>query len=42
MQKLNNRITGNVHKTADRLVNSNPRDENIYIDHVSASGKISG
>lgn len=34
MQKFNNRFTGNVHTTADRLVNSNPRDEKLGVSDI--------
>lgn len=34
MQKFSNRFTGNVHKTADRLVNSNPRDAKLRVSDI--------
>lgn len=34
MQKFNNRFTGNVHKMADRLVNSYPRDEKLGVSDI--------
>lgn len=34
MQKFNKRFTGNVHKMADRLVNSYPRDEQLGVSDI--------
>lgn len=34
MQKFNNICTGNVHKTADRLVNSYQRDEKLGVSDI--------